>query len=253
MKRLLSFMMISFYLVGCSDITDLNNDYPSIEQEIDLSKEIELTEQRMNEPYSSWPYAPLECAGITVSMLNNCLAVMTTNSAEIYDAFINNRPDGRKVTKCDLNMLKQLDAWTALYYRENPIKNEDIIAGGIACDGYGIEELLGLTITADTQLFNKPAGEDITEMFEIALTSGSKNSARLGFYYFFTNDKKIHTANPSGKSVKEFLSYHPMISNVICLRFKQRPSEQTTDIQYTVTMTVKGKGTFTASSPKISL
>ena len=115
---------------------------------------------------------------------------------------------------------------------------------------YRTEEMTGLTITADKELFGRPAGSILNDYFELFSTIGSY---KVPIQFFFTADKELITKSVEKMSIEEFLTYRPMAPAIMYLKFNETPPEVPIDVRLTVTMTVRGKEPLTKTTGIITL
>ena len=112
------------------------------------------------------------------------------------------------------------------------------------------EELLDISITANTALFGRPAGESLNDKFELYSTSGHAYLSP----FFISTDKRLFTENViQGLSIDEFLQCHPLCPAITYLKLKEIPTETPVQVQFTVTITIKDKAPISATTRAITL
>lgn len=90
---------------------------------------------------------------------------------------------------------------------------------------YRTEELKALKVTSDKTLFEIPAGESLNNFIEI-------NTGSMLFDY----SKQLIGELKSGTSIMKYLSYRPLVSAYMELRFKSIPGELPVDAKIIIKM-----------------
>lgn len=90
---------------------------------------------------------------------------------------------------------------------------------------YRTEELRSLVVKSDVPMFDKAAGESLNEHIEI-----------FGGSILFDYSKQLIGVLPSGTSIEKHLSYRPLVSAYMELRFKTIPTELPVDGRIIVEM-----------------
>ncbi|MCG8580105.1 MAG: hypothetical protein MI866_09320 [Bacteroidales bacterium] len=94
---------------------------------------------------------------------------------------------------------------------------------------YRLTELKNIKVTSTTKLFDREAGDILNDKLEIY-------SAPAYHHFLFTHDKQLIGSIQQGWSLKEYLSYRPIASASLYLRFISTPVETPLETSFIIEM-----------------